>query len=99
MMRPDFIVVGVTYDNGVLLLASKTLSYAELKREIELPDFFDYRTKDLPPKEDVRIIAKIKDYIEVWDETYSGAWQELFRCWSPDSGTRRELSGVKELPR
>lgn len=101
---PDFVVVGATHPNGrVMLLASKTLTEAELRNEIEYPDRFDYRVRDLPPKVDVELIAKMKDYVEVWGDTYSEAWQTLFSRWSPRKGFELDYVAIdeeiKELPR
>lgn len=80
---PDFIVVGGQYDDQVYLLASKTLTEAELKKDIRYPDVFDRRSARLTHDVDIKIIAGIKDYVWVRADTYAEAWQTLFAQWSP----------------
>lgn len=88
---PDFIVVGGVHGDEVYLLASKTLTEAELKREIEYPDVFD-RRKRQNVKEDIRVIAGIKDYVWVCANSYAEAWQELFARWSPQNVDREYMT-------
>lgn len=97
-IKPDFVVVGATYPNGrVKLLASKTLTEVELKENLQFPDIFDRRRVLLfDSKVDITLIAKLKDYIEVWGDSYPEAWHSLFSQWTPE-GDRRELSITREL--
>lgn len=91
-VKPDFVVVGTTYSDGkVVLLASKTLDYAELKQEIEYPDIFNRRARQ-DMREDIHIIAKIKDYIWVRADSYAEAWRILFDQWSPSQADREYMT-------
>jgi hypothetical protein len=86
---PDFIVVGGHYGDKVYLLASKTLTEAELREDVEYPDIFDPRRT---PMVDIRIVAGIKDYVWVVEDTYPLAWATLFAHWSPHRSEREHLT-------
>jgi uncharacterized membrane protein YkvA (DUF1232 family) len=95
---PDFVVVGGHVDDWVVLLASKSMSESELKEELRYPDLIErFDRYALPPVYDIRIIAKVYDYVMVRAETYSEAWQSLFKMWSPEPESRREIDGRKEI--
>ena len=98
---PDFVVVGGYYEfeNGpeVILLASKSLTSAQLKEELRYPeDIYLHFRNDRPPDYDVSITAKARDYVMVRAKTYPEAWAGLFAMWSPET-ERRELDGRKQI--
>lgn len=95
---PDFIVVGGRVNDEVILLASKTLTDAELRQEICDIDYRRYPYSSLPPEYDMSITTKVKDYVWVRGKDYAEAWQILFKTWSPTPPERGELSGRKMLP-
>ena len=85
---PDFVVVGGQYelDNGpeVILLASKRLSYVELKEVLRYPDLMDRYDRFMrTPEYDMYLTAKVYEYVMVRAKTYPEAWQALFEMWSP----------------
>lgn len=94
---PDFIVVGGKYGDGVILLASKQLSYVELREEF---DHLNVLRKEYDPPAVHRILltAKMRDYIMVREDSYPQAWQTLFDRWTPEND-QQELPAVRELPR
>ena len=84
MQKPDFIVVGGKVGEGVVLLASTTLSH------IQLDEILDTRLLNLSlksisyPRYDIFLTAKVKDYVVVYGETYAEAWQTLLSDWNPE---------------
>ena len=91
---PDFVVVGAQVGGEVILLASNKMSEAELKEELRYPDLLTrYDRFEKPPEYDIRIIAKVYDYIMVKGKDYPEAWQTLFKAWSPENVRRAELPG------
>ena len=97
---PDFIVVGAQIGDEVFMLASKTLTSAELRKELRGIDRIHYRDYPFscPLRYDITITAEVKDYVMVRGKDYAEAWQTLFKTWSPTPPEREELSGRKILP-
>jgi hypothetical protein len=95
---PDFVVVGAQHDGWVILLASNKMSEVTLKEELRYPDIFErYDRLAREPEYDIRLIAKVYEYVVVRARSYPEAWNELFKVWSPDLGSLQEISGRKEI--
>lgn len=85
--RPDFVIVGVRKPGGgVMLFASVTLTQAELKRETDPLDPFDF----VPtpgglarlPKEDITVSAKMRDFTLIHADSYPEALRSLHEQWA-----------------
>jgi hypothetical protein len=86
-MKPDFVMVGVQNGaGGVLLFASMTLSSAELRREVDRDDPFDYVDTGHGvarlPKERISVTAEMRDFTLIHAESYGAAIKTLHEQWS-----------------
>ena len=88
---PDFVVVGGQVGDEVVLIASKSLTSAELREELRYPDMSFHEYRLYPPTYDMYIMAKVKDYVMVRGKDYSEAWRTLFKHWAPAGEQRNSL--------
>ena len=85
MMRPDFVLCGVSFDGGVVLFASETLTRAELETEVDEIEIDPMRwTKDWISRPTRRVLtATMRSYVMVRGATYREAMETLFTAWHP----------------
>lgn len=101
LVKPDFVVVGGPYNDGVMLMASK-----ELKRVAMLEVLVNAREMDrditstTPPVYEVTLSVVMKEnYVLIKAPNYTIAWEELFRCWTPGADERSMMARVEERHR
>jgi hypothetical protein len=89
MAAPDFVILGVPVENGVVLLASTELRGAELRAEVER-DWYFMNDRIAPPPVTYHLRADLKSYVTVVAPNYVAAFERLLRMnWVP--------KGVKAL--
>lgn len=85
LQRPDWVMLGVQHENGVLVFASNMLSQAELRAEYD-------RYEDItngpflfarPLRARFFIEAEMKQYVMIFGADYADAIRRLFDEWSP----------------
>jgi hypothetical protein len=101
MSSPDFVVLGIPHEDGVMLLASNELSAAELEVEVDqVPYYRGANIGFLPGVKYITLTCHIGSYTIVTAPTYAEAFRNLFNAWTPKAPERRALSeGQRELPR
>ena len=104
-VRPDWVMLGMRDParDGVMLLASKELTLAELSYEAEVADYgwaFEIRQAIVSHRYELR--AEMATYVIITAPTYEQAFEHLFRTWRPDdyrTGPAPELEdGQRRLP-
>lgn len=83
--RPDFVMVGVTIDEGVMLLASNELTEAELNVERDIVRDFP-GSRQMVVNERYTLSAEMRRYVTIIAPTYAEAFATLFKTWSPERG-------------
>ncbi|WP_143546286.1 hypothetical protein [Rhodococcus sp. 14-2496-1d] len=94
--RPDFVMVGVSTDDGVMLLASNELTEAELDVERDIVrDFLGSRQTVV--NERYTLSAEMRRYVTIVAPTYADAFATLFKTWTPERGGQRGISAGQSL--
>ena len=102
MEQLDFVVAGATLSNGVILLASKTLSEVVLREEMNNIDIFakeDMFTR-ANPTYSIEMSMALKDYVTIFAPTYPEAWNNLFAYWTEEDtrqGNTRTIGMAMEI--
>lgn len=87
--RPDWVVLGSPHQNGVMILASKDLTQAEL--EFERDDLMAWgRVEAVASHYRITLTVEMRTYVVVFADTYAEAWQRLFQQWQPEEPTAIE---------
>lgn len=87
---PDFVILGVPFATGVRVVASRTLTLAELKGALNLgPGGFS---------DAFELCVTMNDLATADGPDYGTAIRNLFASWSPDPEHRPELAGPAALP-
>jgi hypothetical protein len=85
LLRPEFVIVGIAVAGGVLLFGSTTLDDAQLRRRIVGIDRVPLRHGGGPiariPKEKITLTVGMRDFIQVYGETYPEALRTLLGEW------------------
>lgn len=95
---PDFVVIGGPYNDGVMLMASKALTRAEMRTRMVnertvLQDYYN----TTPPIYRVHLVVTMReDYVMIKAPNYSLAWQELFQCWNPEQDNRAGMVQITQ---
>lgn len=84
-LEPDWVMFGVQHLNGVVLLASKDLSRAQLETEVVYKDAAKWY--DSINADDMRIVyritAELRGYVRIEAPDYPTALRRLLEIWSP----------------
>lgn len=101
LQRPDWVMLGVPYPDGVLLIASRELNHAELRSEYERRDSVNW---DEPVVRNagravVVLTAQLKRLVMVQADTYGQAFDHLFRQWRPDQPADPGPAAIEVAPR
>ena len=100
--RPDWVMCGAQNPDGrVRLLASKELTQAELREEMEYPDL-PYPERLFVNPFDVTqrffLTAQMRSFTIIDAPDYPAAFKSLFEGWSPGPTPRLALGeGLREL--
>lgn len=90
--KPAFVIVGVDYQDGVMVLASDTLTEAQLETKVteldELPTF-QGRLRPSGVKHTVQI--ETRDFKTATGRTYAEAMSNLFHQWHPSERDHRSI--------
>lgn len=100
--RPDFVILGAPRpEGGVVVLASKELTQAELTTKLtnedELFGGFD-PIGSVVPDYRTTLSTELRGYSIVMADTYGEAMAKLFAQWTPPApGGSRPIDGVRQL--
>lgn len=84
MSAPDFVILGVSHPGGgVLVIASKHLTKADLEEKVDDPEFF--LGPMVRPHSPTRtaVTAEMDEYVTVTAADYAEAMRRLFQFWAP----------------
>lgn len=102
-VRPDWVMLGMPGPTGVLLIASKKLTYAELTVELDRMILYDGLFPAAVPwlrpvRQDISVKVHMRDFVLIEALDYQTAFDELFKTWSPTPDQPKEIStGPREL--
>jgi hypothetical protein len=85
--RPEWVMLGAQWDGpGVLLLASRTLTHAELDFRAKRYDFRDWAQFLTQFRPELTLAVHMHDdYVLVFGESYVECLATLLRQWTPDN--------------
>lgn len=92
--RADFVIVGAQHGEGVLVLASRTLTYAQLEHEFQYyTSLSDPFSAYYLPMDHITLEIEMSTYTVVKAPTYQEAFTKLFRTWNPEqpNNQRQEI--------
>lgn len=96
-VRPDWVMLGAPYGDGVMILASLTLSRAELEAVADEYDLFDpYTVRATHTR--FTLTVEMPRFTIVMAPDYPTAFTNLFRQWSPRPAGRPAVEGRPMLP-
>lgn len=85
LLQPEFVIVGIAVAGGVLVFGSTTLDDAELRRRIEGLDLVPLGGPGSAiarlPKEKITLTVTMRDFIQVYGDTYPAALRSLLSVW------------------
>lgn len=84
MADPEWVMFGMSHQDGVRLIASNSLTMAELETEYSRIQDFGGRFEDYP--EEHTLSVTMGQYVIVDAPDWPTAFAKLFRMWSPDGG-------------
>lgn len=92
--QPDFLILGITTGDGVMVAASSSLTQIDLSMEVER---IDYSTWDSPVYRSIdgarwwSVGAQMHDLHIVYASDYATAFARLFEDWDPPMAKRVEI--------
>lgn len=89
MSQPEWVMFGMRTPQGVRLIASNSLTRAEL--ESEYP--FSLGTFELP-EPDHKLSATMAEFVVIDAPDYPTAFGKLFATWSPEADPAGDLGGT-----
>lgn len=92
--RPDFVMLGTTVEDGVLLIASDTLTSAEIEQrwdQIEVTTWGDNRRRHVPGLRWCELHAEMHDLHVIHAPNYAEAFRNLFADWTPPTPERKAI--------
>ncbi|QRE00889.1 hypothetical protein [Nocardia phage NC1] len=97
--RPDFVIVGTHYQDGVIVLASDSLTEAELSFVMEEQGIVSAHGRTSHPRARHTLEVKFTDYRKATGRTYAEAMSNLFHQWHPHERDQRSIhSRMPKLP-
>lgn len=81
--RPDFAMVGGQSDGKFFVIASKTLTQAELSYQAEYLDRLYWDAGPIRDREWYTLTAEMRDITLVTGDSYAECFQTLFAEWDP----------------
>ncbi|HKU53030.1 MAG TPA: hypothetical protein VJQ25_11215 [Nitrospira sp.] len=95
---PDWVMLGVTVDDGVLVFASDELTQAELREEVDV-DIMAFGTVHVVDAlKHYELNAETRSFTWARGATYAEAIQTLMRTWAPSTRPTRAINeGIREL--
>lgn len=98
--RPDFVILGVPNpDGGVLIVASKELSQAELESTADELDMWEVGRRLRMSRTTYTLTAQMRSIHMVIGPDYGSALRTLFEQWTPptEAGRRGIAAPVRPL--
>jgi hypothetical protein len=97
--KPDFVIVGTHYQDGVIVLASDSLSEAELTSAMQEQEVVSAQGLQSYPRPTNTLKVKFRDYRKATGRTYAEAMSNLFHQWHPHERDQRSIHGrMPKLP-
>lgn len=101
--HPDFVMLGITVDSGVMLIASDTLTSAEIEQRVDRIDVTAFG--DGPHRREVdglrwcELRAEMHDLHIIYAADFATAFRDLFADWTPAPRRPAVTRGKRELHR
>lgn len=92
VQKPDFVIVGVNYQDGVMVFASDSLTEAQLETKVtELDELPTFQGKMRPSGVAHTVTVKSNDFKTATGRTYAEAMSNLFHQWHPRERDHRSI--------
>lgn len=91
--KPDFVIIGTHYQDGVMVFASDTLTEAELRTITTHEEVVSAQAKEYLPKRHHELEVGFEDYRQATGRTYAEAMSNLFHQWHPHERDQRSIHG------
>ncbi len=85
---PDFLIVGVPWQGGVMLIVSTNITHAQL--EVEQRQLFEFDGLFGGFAPDCHLTARMTRFTMITAPTYEEAWQKLMKTWKPPAQPGRQ---------
>lgn len=97
--KPDFVIVGTHYQDGVIVLASDSLNQAQLDTVMEELQISDANGPTSYTKVKYELSVEFRDYRKATGRTYAEAMSNLFHQWHPHERDQRSIHArMPKLP-
>lgn len=99
---PDFVLLGIQRDDGVMIIASDKVTEAELETQFDEIEYWTspYERNLVPGARSITLTCFLRDYVVVYAPTYGEAFRNLFEQWTPKPQEHQALpEGQRGLPR
>jgi hypothetical protein len=96
LYRPDWVMCGTPHADGVMVIASKRLSRAELEMRARYQDMYGGYTPVASALTSMEITLTTwlgPDTLRITGPDYPAVMEELFRTWSPGEPVRPAIEG------
>jgi hypothetical protein len=96
--NPEWIICGMQMPKGVRIVASKTLTRAELEANYQHHSIFDgpFPVGTVMTSYDLALTTHMRDLVIIDGSDYATCLKHLFEKWSPDK-TEKPAIGPKQL--
>lgn len=95
--RPDFAMVGGQSDGKFYVIASKTLTQAELSYEVEYRDRLYFERSWTRDREWYTLSAEMRDITMVVGDSYADCFASLFAEWDPTPAPRTAIAEQRAI--
>lgn len=96
-LRPSWVIVGAESSGGVILLASQTLTEAELRARAERPESIrddDVLGQMQAPRPIYTLTVVMPNFVMVHAVDYRSAFEALFKQWQPREGDQPAIGAT-----
>jgi hypothetical protein len=94
---PNWVILGVTVEDGVMVVASTTLTEAVLRYQVtELEAVQEFMSIRAPMSRHMRIETGMHNMVMIRERTYGRALRRLWELWDPDADGTELTAG--DLP-
>lgn len=89
--KPAFVIVGVNYQDGMMVLASDTVSEADLHSVAEEYQLDSATGRARPTVSKHSLTAQMRDVKQATGRTFAEAMSNLFHQWHPSERDHRSI--------
>lgn len=92
--NPEWVICGMQMTTGVRIVASKTLTRAELEAQVQHQDIFDgpFPVASVMSSYHLILTTRMRDCVIIDGPDYPTCLKHLFEEWSPDQEVRKPIT-------